>query len=94
MINYMMHGLAMFLCSSSLRLCSAMEKYQRGDGKKLHDPLAMAAVVDEAVCNFREVHVFNDRQGWGSVLQAGTNTWISIDYDDERFRRIVTGAPT
>eukprot|EP00438_Fugacium_kawagutii_P013779 Skav232256 [mRNA] locus=scaffold273:154037:159511:- [translate_table: standard] len=75
-------------------LCSAMEKYQRGDGKKLHDPLAMAAMVDEAVCNFREVHVFNDRQGWGSVLQAGTNTWISIDYDDERFRQIVTGAPT
>lgn len=72
--------------------CSAMEKYQRGEGKKLHDPLAMAAVVDEAVCSFREVHVFNDRQGWGSVLQAGTNTWISIDYNDERFRQILVGS--
>mmetsp|Transcript_33115 Transcript_33115/g.40702 ORF Transcript_33115/g.40702 Transcript_33115/m.40702 type:complete len:343 (+) Transcript_33115:51-1079(+) len=75
-------------------LCSAMEKYQRGDGKKLHDPLAMAAVIDESVCTFREVRVFNDRQGWGSVLQTGTNTWISIDYDDERFRQILTGGPT
>ena len=74
------------------RFCSAMEKYQRGEGKKLHDPLAMAAVVDEAVCSFREVHVFNDRQGWGSVLQAGTNTWISIDYNDERFRQILVGS--
>ncbi len=77
-----------------LRFCSAMEKYQRGEGKKLHDPLAFAAVVDEAVCSFREVHVFNDRQGWGSVLQAGTNTWTSIDYNDERFRQILVGSPT
>mmetsp|Transcript_69661 Transcript_69661/g.166258 ORF Transcript_69661/g.166258 Transcript_69661/m.166258 type:complete len:328 (-) Transcript_69661:118-1101(-) len=75
-------------------LCSAMGSYQRGDGKKLHDPLAMAATIDEGVCQFAEVSVLCDKRGWGSVLQPGTNTWISIDYDDERFRQILLGGPT
>lgn len=74
-----------------MRLCSAMAAYQRGEGKKLHDPLAMAVVVDEAVCRFKEVKVIRDQQGWGSVPEAGTNTWISIDYDDERFRQVLLG---
>ncbi|CAK9057840.1 unnamed protein product, partial [Durusdinium trenchii] len=73
-------------------LCSAMQAYRRGEGKKLHDPLAMAAVVDETVCSFREVRVIRDKQGWGSVPDTGTNTWISIDYDDERFRQILLGS--
>mmetsp|Transcript_36293 Transcript_36293/g.67498 ORF Transcript_36293/g.67498 Transcript_36293/m.67498 type:complete len:365 (+) Transcript_36293:58-1152(+) len=72
-------------------LYHAMCNYSRGDGKKLHDPLAMAAAVDESVCEFREVQVFRDAQGWGSRLEPGTQTWISVDYDDERFRQIILG---
>ena len=68
-----------------------MQKYQRGEGKKLHDPLALAAAIDEGVCRFEEVKVIHDKQGWGSVLDSGTNTWISIDYDDERFRQTLLG---
>ncbi|CAE7529874.1 unnamed protein product [Symbiodinium pilosum] len=66
-------------------LYNAMCNYARGDGKKLHDPLAMAVAVDEGVCHFEEVRVYRDSKGWGSVLEAGTNTWISVDYDDESF---------
>ena len=83
-------SLAHFL--SRPRLYNAMCNYARGDGKKLHDPLAMAVAVDEGVCHFEEVRVYRDSKGWGSVLEAGTNTWISVDYDDERFRQIILGA--
>ena len=76
----------------SSRLFKAMSNYSRGEGKKLHDPLAMAAVVDESVCQFAEVRVYRDRKGWGSVLETGTGTWISVDYDDDRFRQVILGA--
>ena len=55
-----------------------MCNYARGEGKKLHDPLAMAAVVDESVCRFEEVRVYRDTKGWGSALETGTRTWTSF----------------
>ena len=88
------HAGAAYPCLPSaplLRLYEAMGNYAKGEGKKLHDPLAMAAVVDEGVCQFKEVQVFRDAKGWGSVLESGTRTWISVDYDDERFRQIILG---
>ena len=68
-----------------------MCNYARGEGKKLHDPLAMAAVVDESVCRFEEVRVYRDTKGWGSALETGTRTWISVDYDDNKFRQVILG---
>ncbi|CAK9057839.1 unnamed protein product [Durusdinium trenchii] len=55
-------------------LCSAMQAYRRGEGKKLHDPLAMAAVVDETVCSFREVRVIRDKQGQNVSRAVSTAT--------------------
>jgi len=72
-------------------LYQAMCNYARGEGKKLHDPLAMAAVVDESVCRFEEVRVYRDTKGWGSALETGTRTWISVDYDDNKFRQVILG---
>merc|ERR1712117_849010 len=73
--------------AAALRLIhSAMSSYQRADGKKLHDPLAMAVAIDESVCTLAEVSVFRHKTGWGSRLEEGSGTWISVDYDDAAFR--------
>jgi len=75
---------------AALRLiCTSMEKYAKE--KKLHDPLALAAALDESVCTFAEVSVFRDKGGWGSRLTAATDTWISVDYDDALFRTALLG---
>lgn len=70
---------------------NAMCEYQRSEGKKLHDPLAMAVALDESICDLAEVRLFRDRQGWGSRLEAGTNTWISVNYCDAGFRSTLLG---
>lgn len=72
-------------------LHSAMGAYRRGEGKKLHDPLALAVALDESVCQLAEVRLFRDRAGWGSLLEPGTGTWISVDYDDAAFRSTLLG---
>jgi len=70
----------------------AMERY--GPGKKLHDPLALAVVLEESVCSLSEVRVFRHarRSEWGSELLEGTNTWISVDYSDAAFRAALLAA--
>jgi len=61
---------------------------QTRKSKKLHDPLALATLVDEEnVCTLREVRVEMEDQTrhWGSVLCPGTRTFAAVDYDHERF---------
>ncbi len=57
-----------------------METYlnKKPDGKKFHDPLALAVAIDKSVCEFAEVELFRQRGEWGSNLKANTNTFISI----------------
>merc|ERR1711933_1962 len=69
----------------------AMSKYlaEKG-GKKIHDPLALAVALDESVCTLAEVEL--DSRGpkddeWGCWLSQGSGTWISVDYDEAKFRR-------
>jgi pyrimidine-specific ribonucleoside hydrolase len=66
----------------------AMDDYlrRRPGGKKLHDPLALAVAIDESVCKLVEVHLFCQKGKWGSKLCPGSNIWISIAYDVNRFR--------
>lgn len=56
-------------------------------GKKLHDPLALAVALDESVCELAEVRLFCEKGQWGSYLSSGSNTWISVAYDEETFRQ-------
>merc|ERR1712039_442169 len=69
----------------------AMSNYLKGNprGKKLHDPLALAVALDQSVCALVEVTLDSREKGkaWGSTLYPGSGTWISIDYDESKFRR-------
>merc|ERR1712232_214526 len=56
-------------------------------GKKLHDPLALAVALDESVCTLKEVDVFAHKGQWGSRLCSGSNIWISVAYDPDKFQQ-------
>lgn len=65
----------------------AMDQYLRHKpgGKKLHDPLALAVAFDESVCELAEVALFREKGKWGSRLEPGSGTWISVAYNAPRF---------
>jgi inosine-uridine nucleoside N-ribohydrolase len=58
------------------------KKNDRGNGrqeKKIHD-----------ICTFREVSLYRMKNGWESVLQQGSNTFISVDYDKDLYWKMLT----
>lgn len=64
---------------------------KKSEGKKLHDPLAMAVAIDPSVCTFRKVEPYrNDRGEWGSRLTMKGRIEISISYDPEKFFKVLT----
>jgi len=67
---------------------SSMDEYLRRkpEGKKLHDPLALAVALDEAVCELKEVELFCREGQWGSNLHPGTGIWISVAYSASKFQ--------
>jgi hypothetical protein len=71
----------------------AMSKYLSDgykEGKKIHDPLALAVALDESVCTLAEVELGSrgpKSDEWGCWLSQGSGTWISVDYDEAKFRR-------
>jgi inosine-uridine nucleoside N-ribohydrolase len=69
-----------------------MELYlqKNPDGKKLHDPLALTAAIDPTVCSFAEVEVYREKGEWGSRLQPGSSTRISIAVNRQRFFEVLT----
>ncbi|MCP4438446.1 MAG: nucleoside hydrolase [Aureispira sp.] len=70
-----------------------MDKYlqRRPNGKLFHDPLAACVAIDPSICEFREVELFRARGEWGSNLVLGTNTFISIAADKDRFFDVMVG---
>jgi pyrimidine-specific ribonucleoside hydrolase len=64
-----------------------MDQYlqHKPGGKKLHDPLALAVALNEAVCELVEVQLFCQKGKWGSRLSPGSNVWISVAYDAAAF---------
>lgn len=56
-------------------------------GKKFHDPLAACVAIDSDICIFREVKLVRKGGKWGSELSEGSNTFISIGVDQDRFRK-------
>jgi len=61
-----------------------MDKYPT-KGKMLHDPLAAACLIDRSVCQFTEVEIYREKGEWGSVMKPGTNTYISVKVDKDKF---------
>lgn len=57
------------------------------EGKKFHDPLAACCAIDEAIGTWAEVELYRASGGWGARPCPGSNTWIIIDHDRERFLR-------
>ena len=54
-------------------------------GKLFHDPLAAAAMINPDICEWREVELYRRKGKWGSVLKNGTNTFISVKADRDKF---------
>lgn len=80
-------------CSHSLDLIwQGMEVYlrQRPEGKLLHDPLVACCALDPGIASWAEVEVYNQRGEWGARLMPGSGTWITIDYDQQRFEQVLT----
>lgn len=55
-------------------------------GKMIHDPLALAVALDESVCTLSEVRLHTEHDAWGAKPCKGSGTWISIDYDEAKFK--------
>lgn len=66
---------------------SCMSKYlsKHKGGKMLHDPLAVACLIDRDVCDFAEVEMFRQKGEWGCNKKQGTNTFISVGMDKKKF---------
>jgi inosine-uridine nucleoside N-ribohydrolase len=74
------------------RIWHGMNRYlkKNPDGKLLHDVLAACCAIDPSIATWREVQLFREKAEWGAVLAEGSNTWIIIDYDHERFMDVFT----
>jgi inosine-uridine nucleoside N-ribohydrolase len=79
--------------SPSLALIwQGMDTYlkNRPKGKMLHDPLAACCAIDPSIATWAEVELYHERGEWGARLREGSNTWIIIDYDHDKFMDIST----
>lgn len=69
----------------------AMEKYllNKPGGKMFHDPLAACTMINNDICEFKEVEVYHVKEGgnekFGSKEKKGTNTFISVGMDMDKF---------
>lgn len=78
-----------------------MELYldNKPEGKKLHDPLAMAVAIDREVCEFRHVEMYRKKGEWGARLHSDLGSFnpdcdvqIAIRADRERFFQVLTAS--
>jgi pyrimidine-specific ribonucleoside hydrolase len=63
---------------------------KKPQGKKLHDPLIAACLLDESICTWERVSVSYDKasHGWGATKEAHGTTFISTDFDQAQFQRV------
>lgn len=68
-------------------MIGALDRYliDKGVGKAMHDLVAAACAADERVCERVEVEIYRQKGEWGARAASGTNTWISIGFDEGRF---------
>jgi inosine-uridine nucleoside N-ribohydrolase len=74
-------------------MIAALDRYliDKGVGKAMHDVVAATCTLDERVCEFVEVEIYREKGEWGARACAGTNTWISIGFDEQRFLGALAG---
>jgi pyrimidine-specific ribonucleoside hydrolase len=70
-----------------------MAKYlgKNPKGKAFHDPLAAMSTIDPGICEFARVQLYRDKGEWGSRLSDDSSTFIAINYNRERFERVLAG---
>jgi len=75
-------------------LASAMTSYRarHSHNKALHDPLAACTALDPSICTFVEAQVYREKGQWGSRAMAGTDTWVAVKHDQERFEQVFLGS--
>lgn len=75
-------------------IVEGMDKYldKKSGGKAFHDPLAACVAISADCCEFREVEIYRQKGEWGSKLKNGTNTFISVICNRERFEQVLVGA--
>lgn len=74
-------------------LVKGMDFYlkNKSSGKAFHDPLAACVAISPDCCEFKEVELYRSKGEWGSKLQEGTNTFISIKCNRDRFEEVLVG---
>lgn len=58
---------------------------QRHDGKAFHDLLAAWAMMNPDSVDWEEVGIYYEQGKVGSEIKKGTNTFISVNYDKDKF---------
>jgi pyrimidine-specific ribonucleoside hydrolase len=58
---------------------------QKHDGKAFHDLLAAWAMINPEHVQWEEVEIYYEQNKVGSRLCKATNTFISVDYDADKF---------
>jgi len=79
-------------CSRPLALVHELMSLRSGK-KKLHDPVATAAVIHEGLFTWEEVLPIKRKNHWGSIRQTGTGIWAATSLDALAFRRAFAGGP-
>jgi hypothetical protein len=59
--------------------------------KKLHDPLAAAALLREDIFRWEEVVPVAGSNTWGSRPLPGSGIWAAVHADEPAFRRLLVG---
>ena len=77
--------------SRPLALAAELMTLRHPGTKKLHDPLAAAALLHEDIFQWQEVMPVKRKSEWTSVATPGTGIWTAIDVDIPAFRRLFTG---
>jgi inosine-uridine nucleoside N-ribohydrolase len=71
-LNYIWQGMDFYLRENAL-------------GKIMHDILAAVCAIEPDVASWAEIELYREKGGWGSRLAPGTNTFITVDYDHQKF---------
>lgn len=74
-------------------LVEGMDLYLKNKpgGKAFHDPLAACVAISSDCCEFREVEIYREKGEWGSRLKNGTNTFVSVKCNRDRFEEVLVG---
>ena len=69
-----------------------MDRYleEHPDGKKLHDPLAMAVAIEPGICEFRRVEMYRQKGEWGARLKPDSDVQIAVSCNQQRFFEVLT----